>query len=184
MAERTVFVTDDAARDIDEICDYIAQHDSEQAAEYVFQRLKESILRLEGPPERGRLVPELERFGIADCREVFFKPYRILYFVEHGDVYVFAVFDGRRDLASVRDPHPRWELDKPWTAQSGLVNLVPSETTRHVSAGSSVGPPHALPVGARSSGRSGPPGPRNRPSAELARGSGLLQLLGAARWSP
>ncbi len=96
-----VFVTHDAARDVDEICDYIEAHDSAQAAAYVYENIKEAVLGLATAPLRGRVVPELERLGVLEYREVFFKPYRILFYVEGKRVFVFAVFDGRRELASI-----------------------------------------------------------------------------------
>ena len=56
------------------------------------------LLNLSAFPRRGRVVPELKDIGVLDYREVFFKPYRILYFIETPHVYVIGIFDGRRDL--------------------------------------------------------------------------------------
>ena len=42
--ELEVFVTRDASRDIDEICDYIAEHDSERAATPVYESIKKAVL--------------------------------------------------------------------------------------------------------------------------------------------
>lgn len=39
--------------------------------------------------------------GIRDYREIFFKPYRIIYRVIDAIVYVFLVADGRRDMQAL-----------------------------------------------------------------------------------
>jgi len=39
--------------------------------------------------------------GIHDFREVFFKPYRIIYRVDRNTVYVYLVADGRRDMQTL-----------------------------------------------------------------------------------
>ena len=77
MAEREVFITSDAERDLEEIADYIERHDSREKADYVYERIKETILKLETLPSSGRIVPELKDVGVSDFREVLFKPYRM-----------------------------------------------------------------------------------------------------------
>jgi toxin ParE1/3/4 len=46
-------------------------------------------------------LPELGEIGVLEYREVFFKPYRILYLVSEKRVYVHCIFDGRRDVEHV-----------------------------------------------------------------------------------
>lgn len=98
MPEGEVLLTSDAQRDLEDILTYIEAHDSTDRAEYVYQRIKKAILGLSSFPKRGRIVPELKEIGVLEYREVFFKPYRILYFIESARIYVVAIFDGRRDL--------------------------------------------------------------------------------------
>ena len=57
--------------------------------------------RLESEPRRGRIVPELARFGIRTWRELIVRPYRIVYRIDGDTVAVLAVFDGRRELEDV-----------------------------------------------------------------------------------
>ena len=101
MAEREVFVTSNAERDLEEIADYIERYDSREKADYIYERIKETILKLETLPSRGRIVPELKDVGVSDFREVLFKPYRILYVVSEQRVCVHCIFDGRRDVEDV-----------------------------------------------------------------------------------
>ena len=49
-------------------------------------------------PERGSYPEELSQLGIKEYREVFFKPYRIIYRIIGRQVYVFLVVDGRRNM--------------------------------------------------------------------------------------
>ena len=56
------------------------------------------IESLETLPQRGHCPPELERIGMMEYREVFFKPYRVIYRIAGREVRVYAVLDGRRDL--------------------------------------------------------------------------------------
>jgi toxin ParE1/3/4 len=39
----------------------------------------------------------MQRWGIFDFREIFFKPYRILYEIREKTVFIQAVLDGRRN---------------------------------------------------------------------------------------
>ena len=64
----------------------------------VLERLEQAAARLESMPLRGRLVPELARRNIRLYRELIVRPWRIIYRVGTGRVWVLAVLDGRREL--------------------------------------------------------------------------------------
>ena len=93
-----VHIISDAEDDIFDIYRYIAQNDSIGHAEHVFKRLEQTCESLSENPERGHLPPELERIGVAEYREVHFKPYRIIYNIAGREVFIHCVLDGRRDL--------------------------------------------------------------------------------------
>jgi plasmid stabilization system protein ParE len=86
-----------AARDLAELLAFIAV-DSAPDAERVLQRIERRAAALESSPRRGRVVPELARFGMRTWRELVVRPYRMIYRIEGDTVIVLAVFDGRRDL--------------------------------------------------------------------------------------
>jgi plasmid stabilization system protein ParE len=86
-----------AARDLAELLAFIAV-DSAPDAERVLQRIERRAAALESSPRRGRVVPELARFGVRTWRELVVRPYRMIYRIEGDTVIVLAVFDGRRDL--------------------------------------------------------------------------------------
>jgi toxin ParE1/3/4 len=96
-----VFLTNDAADDLQEIYEYIASHDSPQKADHVLGRIEKALLSLTDLPDRGARPKELLALGIYEYREIFFKPYRIIYRVMGESVYVMLISDGRRDMQAL-----------------------------------------------------------------------------------
>ena len=96
-----VLLTNDAARDLNELYDYIAVHDSPRKADYVLEQIEKTFSTLSEFPERGVYPRELLKLGIREYREIFFKPYRIIYRVMDKHVYVLLIVDGRRDMQSL-----------------------------------------------------------------------------------
>ncbi len=96
-----VFLTDSAVSDLEELDTYIAQYDSLQSADEVLSKIEEIINSLSELPERGTYPQELLSLGIRDYREVFFKPYRIIYRVIKNKVYIYLIVDGRRDMQTL-----------------------------------------------------------------------------------
>jgi len=97
----SVVLTDDALRDLDDICNYIAEHDSDRGSAYVLDRIEKALAGLAEFPERGRHPRELADLGITEFREIFFKPYRLIYRVEKRRVVVQLIADGRRDMQAL-----------------------------------------------------------------------------------
>jgi toxin ParE1/3/4 len=96
-----VFLTNDAAGDLDELYDYIALHDAPQKADYVLGQIETAFSRLSKFPERGAHPKELRALGILEYREIFFKPYRIIYRIINKNLYVLLIADGRRDMQTL-----------------------------------------------------------------------------------
>ena len=96
-----VQLTDDAARDLEHICDYIDRYDSPARRDYVLERIERAFQSLAEHPQRGNHPRELLEIGIREYREVFFKPYRIIYRVLEDRVYVLLIVDGRRDMQTL-----------------------------------------------------------------------------------
>jgi len=96
-----ILLTNDAARDLDELYDYIALHDAPRKAGYVLEQIEKTFSKLSEFPERGAYPKELLVLGIREYREIFFKPYRIIYRVMDKNVYVLLIVDGRRDMQSL-----------------------------------------------------------------------------------
>jgi toxin ParE1/3/4 len=96
-----VLLTDDAAHDLDELYGHIARHDAPENADYVLGQIEKAFASLSESPERGAYPKELLALGIREYREIFFKPYRIIYRVIDGSVYVLLIADGRRDMQTL-----------------------------------------------------------------------------------
>jgi toxin ParE1/3/4 len=96
-----VLVTSDAASDLEELYHYIAVHDAPGKADHVLTAIEKIFSSLSEAPERGVYPKELLALGIRDYREVFFKPYRLMYRVIGDIVYVLLIVDGRRDMQTL-----------------------------------------------------------------------------------
>jgi len=99
--KHSVLLTDGANTDLNQIYEYIARNDSLASAEHVLGHLDSAMQSLAKHPNRGTYPPELLELGVREYREVFFKPYRIIYQVVKRTVVVFIIADGRRDMQSL-----------------------------------------------------------------------------------
>jgi len=96
-----VYLTADAAGDLDELHQYIALHDAPGKAEHVLLNIEKALSNLSETPERGAYPKELLALGMRDYREIFFKPYRLIYRVDGDAVHVLMIADGRRDMQTL-----------------------------------------------------------------------------------
>lgn len=96
-----VLLTADAERDLEDLYTYIAEHDCRQNADYVLDRLLEVTDSLAISPERGLFPRELTALGIQEYRQVFFKPYRVIYRQLDQQVVTYVIADGGRDMQSL-----------------------------------------------------------------------------------
>ena len=96
-----VLLTEDALRDLEDIYTYIAENDSQANAKRVLDRIEDVVGSLADNPQRGSCPKELQALGIRDYRQVFFKPYRVIYRAIGQRVYVYVVTDGRRDIQTL-----------------------------------------------------------------------------------
>ena len=86
-----------ALNDLYAIYRYVAMNDLPGKAEHLLDNIHKAMSSLETMPARGNHPPELQRWGVFDFREVFFKPYRIIYEIREKTVFIQAVLDGRRN---------------------------------------------------------------------------------------
>ena len=92
--------TSAAWRDLEDICVWIAENDSPESAAHVLDRILEAAEALAELPHRGTRPKELPEGLQAEFRQVFYKPYRILYEVTRSGVVIHLIADGRRSLQS------------------------------------------------------------------------------------
>ena len=96
-----VLLTAGAERDLERTYNYIAESDSPAKADYVLTRLLEAANHLTAFPDRGSHPKELQALGIREYRQIYFKPYRLIYRVIGRQVFVYVIADGRRDMQSL-----------------------------------------------------------------------------------
>jgi toxin ParE1/3/4 len=97
----TVYLVEDAEKDLVDLYRYVAQNDSPEKADRLLDNLEQTILKLETMLGRGHSPPELECIGVREYREVFYRPYRVIYQVKKSEVFVHCVLDGRGDLQDI-----------------------------------------------------------------------------------
>lgn len=96
-----IVLTAGAEFDIESIHGYVRDFDSPVRAAQLLDRLVATAESLATDPWRGGIPRELQALGIADYRQVFFKPYRVIYRVAGRRVLVYVVADGRRDFQTL-----------------------------------------------------------------------------------
>lgn len=89
-----------AQDDLLAIVDFVAV-ENPAASLAILERIRKCATDLKSMPQRGRCIPELQKFGIVNYRELLSSPWRIIYRIEGQIVFVVAVFDGRRNLESL-----------------------------------------------------------------------------------
>ncbi len=96
-----VIITEDAENDLEDIVTYITKNDSPRAAQHVLSRIIQIADSLMDEPTRGTPPRELRALGDQEYRQVFFKPYRLIYRVVGKQVVIYVITDGRRDMQSL-----------------------------------------------------------------------------------
>lgn len=87
-----------AKSDLRAIYDYIA-NDSRYYAKKVAQDIREKTDLLNDLPGMGRVVPEM---GDKNIRELSLYSYRIIYEIEHQQVFILTIVHKRQDLQNLK----------------------------------------------------------------------------------
>ncbi len=96
-----VRITEAASRDLEEIVDWIAENDSPRKAGYVLDRLLKTAETIAALPHRGSRPDELPLGTEGEFRQIFFKPYRVIYEIAPSEIVIHLIVDGRRNLQSL-----------------------------------------------------------------------------------
>ncbi|MGB5216680.1 MAG: type II toxin-antitoxin system RelE/ParE family toxin [Smithella sp.] len=89
-----------AESDLKRMIDYIAE-DSPDNALQILKKVRQKASNLYAFPERGRIVSELQGQGINIYRELILAPWRIIYRISDGKVFVLSVIDSRQNIEDV-----------------------------------------------------------------------------------
>lgn len=100
MEIKEVIVSQFAEDDLNEIVEYYFSL-SPNYVENIVSEFETNILSLQQYPKRGRIVPELDRQGISQYRELMQGHYRIVYEISEDKVIVHTIIDGRRNFEDI-----------------------------------------------------------------------------------
>ncbi len=89
-----------AENDLVKIIEYIAHNNSGNAL-IILKKIKKRVNDLYYLPKRYRIVPELYDHGITQYREMIIKPWRVMYRISNGKVYVLSVLDSRQNIEDI-----------------------------------------------------------------------------------
>ena len=95
-----VIVSQFAEDDLNEIVEYYFLL-SQNYVGKIISEFEENIMSLKKHPRSGRVVPELEKQGILQYRELIQGYYRIVYEISDDKVIVYAIIDGRRNFEDI-----------------------------------------------------------------------------------
>lgn len=101
MKKYVVHLVKEAEIDLIELYHYVSTHDTHEAANSLIDNIESVCSSLERMPERSHCPPELQGFPLISFKEIFYKPYRIIYQIKENTVYIFCILDGRRDILSL-----------------------------------------------------------------------------------
>ena len=100
MHEYKVIWSHTAEGDLNKIIEYIAE-DSINNALTIFHKIKDKCSRLFAFPNRGRVVHELQEYGVLLYRELIIESWRVIYRISDNYVYVLSVIDSRRNVEDI-----------------------------------------------------------------------------------
>jgi plasmid stabilization system protein ParE len=102
MAHRKLIgFAESAVRDLEEIRDWYAEQRVPEVGKRLVGEVFAQVERLADFPESGRIVPE---FGLVNLREIIYPPFRIVYRLEAGHIWIVRVWRSER-LLKVPDSH-------------------------------------------------------------------------------
>jgi toxin ParE1/3/4 len=67
----------------------------------MLNQIEKAFFNLTEKPGQGAYPKELLAVGLREYREIFFKPYRIIYRGIAENVYVMVIADGRCDMQTL-----------------------------------------------------------------------------------
>ena len=100
MEIKDVIVSQFAEDDLNEIVEYYFSLNPNYV-ENIVSEFETNVLSLQQYPKRGRIVPELDRQGISQYRELIQGYYRIVYEISEDNVIVHTIIDGRRNFEDI-----------------------------------------------------------------------------------
>lgn len=95
-----VIISRFAEDDLNEIIEYYYSL-SQNYIETLISEFEENVISLQQHPKSGRIIPELEKQGILQYRELIQGYYRIVYEISDDKVIIHTIIDGRRNFEDI-----------------------------------------------------------------------------------
>ena len=89
-----------ARKDLFHIIEYLSLNNP-AAAKKALQKIQEKAEQLNVYPERCRIVPELQRQGMSEYRELIIDSWRVIFKITENQGLVITVIDSRRNLEDI-----------------------------------------------------------------------------------
>ena len=97
----TVFLLEDAVKDIEAIYQYIRKSGNKTAARAMIKSIREACDSFSKNPERGHIPAELSQTGQFEYRQIITKKYRIVYQLAKPNIFIFGIIHGSRNIGEV-----------------------------------------------------------------------------------
>ena len=97
----TVFLLEEAIKDIEAIYRYIRKSGNKKAAKDMVINIRKACDSLSENPERGQIPAELSQIGQFEYRQIIEKKYRIIYQLAKPNIFVFGIIHGSRNIRGV-----------------------------------------------------------------------------------
>jgi plasmid stabilization system protein ParE len=99
-SKRQVLWTDVSENYLKEIIGYISIRNPGNAKK-ILTKVKSKASSLSTFPERGRIVPELQKQGISQYRELIISPWRLIYRISEKEIFVLSFLDSRQNVEDI-----------------------------------------------------------------------------------
>ena len=97
----TVFLLEEAIKDIEAIYRYIRKFGNKEAAKDMVIHIRKACDSLSENPERGHIPAELSQIGQFEYRQIIEKKYRIIYQLAKPNIFVFGIIHGNHNIRGV-----------------------------------------------------------------------------------
>ena len=97
----TVFLLEEAIKDIEAIYRYIRKSGNKKAAKDMVINIRKACDSLAENPERGHIPAEPSQIGQFEYRQIIEKKYRIIYQLAKPNIFVFGIIHGNRNIGEV-----------------------------------------------------------------------------------
>ena len=97
----SVFLLEEAIKDIEAIYRYIRKSGSKTAAMDMVAAMRKACDSLSENPERGHIPHELSKIDQFEYRQIVVKKYRIIYQLVKPNIFIFGIIHGNRNISEI-----------------------------------------------------------------------------------